>query len=445
MAEGLNGQEVDYTCKTLALELGLVERRGPRTTNIVTRMLRRMAGETADPSTSKLPGLAGYHPYNIQPWILGTVISVTLLALVSVALRLIARRLKNQKLWWDDWMIILSMGWYLAVLGFIFAMHINGMGIHADLVNPKSIVLMAKWLLVAEIFYAWNLGWTKLAVLLMYYRIFHIPFFKRMIWIVGAFIMVWVVCITFLFIFICVPVEKLWYPELRGRCINQVGTWIANAASTLFTDLLILLLPFQQIWVLQLRKPAKMGLALVFGLGFFVVFASAYRTSVLFTYSNSDPTYTLAPTVGWTAIEMSAGIVSANLPTMLPVLVYLGRLIGIHTTQIEKSGSGSRLHDFDSSKSGRFDSNTAVGTPNSGNPFYRLCDEATSASGDMGAERAPGVSSRKESNFQYLGDIREQQRKVTCYAGKVAVIDKHADDIPLQGIWVKKEFSRAST
>lgn len=93
---------------------------------------------------------------------------------------------------------------------------------------------------------------------------------------------------------------------------------------------------------------------------------------------------------------MSAGIVSANLPTMLPVLVYLGGLMGLHTTQIEKSGSGSRLEDFDLSTSGRFDSKnggTVIGTPNSGNSFYRLSDEATSTSGDMGTELTPGASS----------------------------------------------------
>jgi hypothetical protein len=46
----------------------------------------------------------------------------------------------------------------MVFVGFIFAMDAHGMGIHADLVNPKKIVLMAKWLVVAEIFYAWNLG-----------------------------------------------------------------------------------------------------------------------------------------------------------------------------------------------------------------------------------------------------------------------------------------------
>lgn len=150
-------------------------------------------------------------------------------------------------------------------------MYDNGMGLHADKVKPAKIVMMAKWLLVAEILYAWNLGWTKISLLLMYYRIFHVPYFKKMAWAVGGFVMAWVICITFLFIFICVPVQKLWYPQLPGHCINQVGTWIANASSTIFTDLAILILPIPQIWNLQLRTAEKLGLTFAFGLGFLYV------------------------------------------------------------------------------------------------------------------------------------------------------------------------------
>jgi hypothetical protein len=177
---------------------------------------------------SQLPGLPGFNPDNIQPWTVSVVVSMTILALVSVILRLISRRIKGQPFWWDDYMIIFSMvryqvmtapgrmeqltgtkGWNLVVVAFIFAMHASGMGIHADLLDPADIVWMAKWLVVAEILYAFNLGWTKISILLMYYRIFHLPYFKKMAWAVGAFVMVWVVTITFLFVFICVPVEKM--------------------------------------------------------------------------------------------------------------------------------------------------------------------------------------------------------------------------------------------
>lgn len=67
-------------------------------------------------------------------------------------------------------------------------MHGCGMGIHADLVEPAKVVMMAKWLVVAEILYAFNLAWTKLSLLLMYNRIFGagVPSFRPMSIAVGC-------------------------------------------------------------------------------------------------------------------------------------------------------------------------------------------------------------------------------------------------------------------
>jgi hypothetical protein len=149
-----------------------------------------------------------------------------------------------------------------------------GMGLHANTVPIDDIVLMAKLLLVAEILYVFNLVWTKLSLLLMYYRIFRFPYFKIWAYIIGTFVVLWVICITFLFIFICFPVQKLWYPQLPGRCISQVGTWIANATSTILSDLAILLLPIPQIWKLQLRTTEKVVITVAFGLGFLYVLSS---------------------------------------------------------------------------------------------------------------------------------------------------------------------------
>lgn len=58
---------------------------------------------------SQLPGLPGFDPDNLQPWTVQVVSSMTVLALLAVGLRLVSRRIKAQKLWLDDWMIIFSM------------------------------------------------------------------------------------------------------------------------------------------------------------------------------------------------------------------------------------------------------------------------------------------------------------------------------------------------
>lgn len=154
------------------------------------------------------------------------------------------------------------------VTGFIFAMYAAGMGLHVEEVGVDGAVLMAKFLLVAEILYVYNLVWTKLSILAMYYRIFCFDYFKKMAMVIGGFCIAWVICITFIFIFICVPVQKLWYPELPGHCINQVATWIANAISTILTDLAILLLPMPQVWKLNLQTSSKIAISFAFALGF---------------------------------------------------------------------------------------------------------------------------------------------------------------------------------
>ncbi|EAW19719.1 uncharacterized protein NFIA_027930 [Aspergillus fischeri NRRL 181] len=380
---------------------------------------------------------------SLQPWTTATTASVTVLAFVMVCLRLLARWERKQKLWWDDWMIVFSMGWNLVVVGFIFAMLKEGMGLHAGTAVPISNqVMIAKFLVVAEILYVFNLVWTKLSILLMYYRIFHFPYFKRWAYIIGIFVVLWVICITFLFIFICVPVQKLWYPDLPGRCINQVGTWIANAVSTIVTDLAILVLPMPQVWKLQLRLSEKIALTVAFSLGFFVVFASAYRFSVLFSYTSADSSYTLAPTVGWTAIEMSAGIVSACLPTLRPALQAIVRILGIQgalpallrsrTAAMSKTGqSNPSQNELTKGHTGSGVGHSAHSRRHS---FYYLPDEADSAGGHPMTPERLDASLRPEYDHGHM---------VTNVLGsKGRNVDSASDEIPLQGIRVQKDFTQ---
>ncbi|GAB1314742.1 PTH11-type G-protein coupled receptor protein [Madurella fahalii] len=390
--------------------------------------------------SSVLPGIPGYDPHDLQPWTVQVVVSVTVLATVAVGLRLLSRRINGQALWWDDYMILWSLLWNFVTVGFIFAMYAAGMGIHADKIPFDDIVLMAKFLVVAEILYVFNLVWTKLSILLMYYRIFHVPYFKKVAYGIAAFIIAWVICITFLFIFICIPVEKLWYPDLPGHCIDQVGTWIANAASTILSDIAILVLPIPQVWKLQLRRPEKVGITVAFCLGFFVVFASIYRFTVLFSYSNNDPTYTLAPTVGWTAIEMSAGIVSACLPTLSPVMFLVLRKMGVKKSILSRSANTapSSRNNFVKSPGqtgSRPEGELLQSKKDAAGTFYRLPDD--NISGETANENEPvDAELRPEHGYAYT---------VTSKPGKCKRGSLVTDDIPLHGIRVDTDFKHSTS
>jgi hypothetical protein len=85
------------------------------------------------------------------------------------------------------------------------------------------------------------------------------------------------------------------------------------------------------------------------------VFASSYRTWVLFYYSKHDISYTLAPLLAWSDIEMSAGIISACLPTMRPIVRLATAKVGL-----DKFFKKSRLTRSSADRSGQDSSSTDV-------------------------------------------------------------------------------------
>lgn len=167
-------------------------------------------------------------------------------------------------------------------------MYAKDAGYHSSTIGPENVAIIKEYLLVTEVIYIWHMVWTKLSVLLMYYRVFHVSHFKKLVIGVGCFVFVWVIAATFLFIFICVPTQKLWKPELPGHFISEMGVWVANGSSTILSDVAILLLPIPQIWKLNTVRSEKIGLTLIFGLGFLYVLPTLPRSS-----ASSAPPYSL--------------------------------------------------------------------------------------------------------------------------------------------------------
>ncbi|KAF2972989.1 hypothetical protein GQX73_g669 [Xylaria multiplex] len=56
------------------------------------------------------------------------------------------------------------------------------------------------------------------------------------------------------FILACIPREKIWNPEIPGRCINNDAALIASSAINILSDVTILLLPLAAILHLQMIK-----------------------------------------------------------------------------------------------------------------------------------------------------------------------------------------------
>jgi hypothetical protein len=169
-----------------------------------------------------------------------------------------------------------------------------------------------------------------------------------------------------------------------------------------------------------------------------VVFASAYRTRILLTYDNSDITYTLGPTVGWTAIEISAAIVSGNFPTMLPLLKLIFRRAGMRsrTSRHLASRSLSRVPDQQNLSTGTtvrnsFTSGTA-GSHLSREPFNN-----TSCSYEVTAGVASGKPPTRIGSGKNEG-VGAYRCAVTNIVSKSQGSDGSTDEIVLREFHAEK-------
>lgn len=108
----------------------------------------------------------------------------------------------------------------------------------------------------------------KLTFLCQYYRVLAVHQMKRVIWILGTFIMAWAISQICVVIFTCNPVSKFWQTDLPGTCIPNLPFWYINAAGNIVTDLAIFIMPLPVLNKLQLRRKQKYFLLGIFSLGF---------------------------------------------------------------------------------------------------------------------------------------------------------------------------------
>ncbi|KAJ5709441.1 hypothetical protein N7493_010775 [Penicillium malachiteum] len=249
-----------------------------------------------------------------------TTVVVTVLAIVFLFLRLLARRVKKVHLGADDWTLIVGLIFVLVVAGLNYAAVHYGMGTHTDTISLADQMMYFKLLYVFEPIYITTAGIIKFSVLLMYYRIFPVRYIKLGGYILGGLTLAWVISIDLLAIFQCTPISKAFDRTLPGHCINLKGALIGNGAPNFITDILILALPAKLIWGLQANVWQRVSVICVFLTGSFVVFASIYRFSLIFKFNIEDIAWTLADAQTWCVVEVAAAVISACLPTTAPLV-----------------------------------------------------------------------------------------------------------------------------
>ncbi|KAF1944951.1 hypothetical protein EJ02DRAFT_420002 [Clathrospora elynae] len=199
---------------------------------------------------------------------------------------------------------------------FIYKSTTYGFGLH--LVDVKRTggdvkkALQLFWL--TQPFYTLTNGFNKMAFLALYYRVFPMQRFRQACMVLMAISVGWTVSYLFVCIFQCTPVPRVYDRTIPGTCINFTWHRWSNAVLNLITDLSIFILPMPVIFRLNMSVGSRIGLVVLFSMGFFICLTTALRMATLhLTLRTKEPTWDSAPTNLWSFIEAATGVICACL------------------------------------------------------------------------------------------------------------------------------------
>lgn len=116
-------------------------------------------------------------------------------------------------------------------------------------------------------FYNFAIASTKLAILALYYRIFSITTFQRVVIGTAVFIFFWIAAMEIGLGLECIPITKAWDTSVKGTCLNLVSFSYFTNITNLVTDIWVFLLPVPVIFRLHITDRRKWELAGIFTVG----------------------------------------------------------------------------------------------------------------------------------------------------------------------------------
>ncbi|KAF9871186.1 hypothetical protein CkaCkLH20_11355 [Colletotrichum karsti] len=280
---------------------------------------------------------------DLRSYVRGITIAFTAFAAFVVGLRFLARHLQAARYLIDDYTMLFALVLLVGnmVMNLILVDH--GIGLHSGRLSLQELQFLDRTMIGAEILYVNGVNVYKIALLLLYLRIFPMKEVRKGAWICGSLTSLWTFACVIAASIQCLPLNTLWEPWKPGTCINLFLTQLCIAIPSIIVDIAILYLPIPHVLKLQMNKAQRILVLFTFLLGSYVVFCSIYRFRIFLLYTKDDVPYSLAQGLAWNIIEISSGIVSACLPTLGPIVrvLWKGLLDSAQRSGLDKYGRSS--------------------------------------------------------------------------------------------------------
>ncbi|KAK8058186.1 hypothetical protein PG994_008634 [Apiospora phragmitis] len=244
------------------------------------------------------------------------------LVLLTTALRLSVRMATIPKgsLAIDDYLMICATVAAVAVsaVGLGFGAP-YGYGRHIEAVSPGDFITFKMGNYIFSHCYDVAIATTKLSVLALYYRIFIIPCFRRLIILTSTFVVLWFLLMELVLLLGWQPIQSWW----TGNGDDAIHiTWFAyfTNITNMLTDLWIFIMPIPVILKLQTGMNRRIGLCFLFSFGLGTCAISAVRLRWVFSMISRDVTWEEVPLGILSAWEACMGVLCGNLPVVYRAL-----------------------------------------------------------------------------------------------------------------------------
>ncbi|KAF4553962.1 Hypothetical protein D9617_5g068370 [Elsinoe fawcettii] len=254
---------------------------------------------------------------------------IIVLSTATVVLRFVSRRIHGEKIWWDDWTIL--VGWFFQLAPAVNVIIFES--VQERLVNnnifvgdlPQEPERANVFFALSYAFFALyglSISFTKWAILLFYWRLFKSVRWMRFTIIgISSCIVCWTLGAVVTWLAQCQPISKAWNTDESGTCINFYLFALLITSINLITDIIILILPMPIIWRLNATLGKRISLMCAFGVGGFVCVVTAVRLDLV-VEGGTAPKFASSKILAWTLAEVSTAVICANLPFLYSLGLY---------------------------------------------------------------------------------------------------------------------------
>ncbi|KAF4458675.1 integral membrane [Fusarium albosuccineum] len=254
-------------------------------------------------------------------------------AIVALIMRMFARRMTKQVLWYDD---------YFCMLAFVFASLYSAtvlewtihwslgqyMPDDLDTAAREQILHWGRFIgFFNSLTYAFSIASAKLAILFLYWRLFQLSAIRIPIRVMIVLTFMWIIVRTFMTIFRCLPVQAYWDKTIpHAVCrINDTQFFFGTVLTHFLMDVAILVLPIIEVFKLRLRLGQKIAVAGLFTLGTIVCVASvcAIVEAVRYDPKSKQMPHDYGMYCVWGSVEINIAIVSACFPLLRPIFRHI--------------------------------------------------------------------------------------------------------------------------